>query len=106
MISSVSVTVAIPTYGRDRVLCDTIRHVLALVPPPGEVIVLDQTKEHVPEVARTLETWHHSAAIRWLRLPKPLIPRAMNRGLIEAWGEIVLFVDDDVDLPVGILLSR
>ena len=56
MTSSVSITVAIPTYGRDQVLVDTIRHVLTLVPPPTEVVVLDQTKEHVPEVARTLET--------------------------------------------------
>ena len=55
MTSSVSITVVIPTYGRDRVLVDTIRHVLALVPPPAEVIVLDQTKEHAPEVVRTLE---------------------------------------------------
>ena len=58
MTSSGSITVAILTYGRDQVLVSTIRHVLALDPPPAEVIVLDQTEECVPEVTRTLEEWH------------------------------------------------
>ena len=105
-MSSVSITVAIPTYGRDQVLVDTIRHVLALVPPPAEVIVLDQTKEHIPEVARTLEAWHRSAAIRWLHLSEPLIPRAMNLGLIEATCEIVLFLDDDILPEPGLLQAH
>jgi GT2 family glycosyltransferase len=96
MTSSVFITIAIPTYGRDQVLVDTIRHVLALIPPPAEVIVLDQTEKHVPEVVRTLEALHASAAIRWLRLPVPLIPGAMNRGLLEASHEFVLFLDDDI----------
>src|SRR5262245_7310569 len=104
--SSVSITVAIPTYGRDQVLVDTIRHVLALVPPPAEVIVLDQTKDHASDVVRTLKTWHLSAAIRWLHLPEPLIPRAMNRGLIEARSEIVLFLDDDIRPGPGLLQAH
>ena len=96
MMAPVPITVAIPTYGRDQILVDTIRRVLALVPPAAEVIVLDQTKEHIPEVARTLEAWHRSSAIRWLRLSEPQIPRALNLGLIEATCEIVLFLDDDI----------
>ena len=106
MTSSVSITVAIPTYGRDQVLVDTIRHVLALDPPPAEVIVLDQTKEHVLEVARTLEAWHRSAAIRWLHLPEPLIPGALNRGLIEARHDIVLFLDDDIVPEPGLVKAH
>src|SRR5262245_21063805 len=103
MTSSVLITVAIPTYGRDQVLVDTIRHVLALVPPPAEVIVLDQSKTHLPEVVRTLSDWHRSAVIRWLHLPEPSIPHALNRGLIEATYEIVLFLDDDVIPEPGLL---
>ena len=96
MRTAVSITIAIPTFGRDRVLVETIRHVLALMPPPAEVIVLDQTQKHVPEVFRTLEAWHHSGAIRWLCLSEPLIPGAMNRGLLEASHPFVLFLDDDI----------
>jgi GT2 family glycosyltransferase len=105
MKSSVSITVAIPTYGRDQVLVHTIQHVLALLPPPAEVIILDQTKNHVPEVSRILEGWHRSAAIRWLHLPAPLIPGAMNRGLIEASQQFVLFLDDDI-VPECSLLQK
>jgi GT2 family glycosyltransferase len=101
-----SITIAIPTYGRDRILVDTIRHVLALEPPPAEVIVLDQTKAHLPEVARILSDWHRSAAIRWLLLPEPSIPHALNRGLIEARYEIVLFLDDDVVPEPGLLAAH
>ena len=104
--TSLSVTVAIPTYGRDHVLVDTIRHVLALVPPPAEVIVLDQSKEHIAEVTRTLEGWNRSAAIRWLRLSEPLIPRALNRGLIEARHDIVLFLDDDIVPESGLVKAH
>ena len=105
-MTSSSITVAIPTYGRGQVLVDTVRHVLALTQPPPEVIVLDQTKEHAPEVVRNLEAWHRSGAIRWLQLPEPLIPRAMNRGLIEARGEIVLFLDDDVLPEPGLIQAH
>jgi len=106
MPSTLPITVAIPTYGRDQVLVDTIRHVLALVPPPAQVIVLDQSKEHIPEVVRTLEDWHLSAAIRWIRLSEPSIPGAMNRGLIEAKNEIVLFLDDDILPEPGLLQAH
>ena len=104
-MSSVSITIAIPTYGRDQVLVDTIRRILAFLPPPAEVIILDQTKEHVPEVGRILEAWHRSGAIRWLHLSKPLIPGAMNRGLLEASHQFVLFLDDDI-VPDSDLLQK
>lgn len=95
-MSKASVTVAIPTYGRDQVLTETIRHVFNLTPAPLEIIVLDQTERHIADIAQTLEGWHLSGLIRWIRLSEPLIPRAMNRGLMEAKGNIILFLDDDV----------
>ena len=71
-----------------------------------KIIVLDQTKAHLPEVVRILEAWHRAAAIRWLHLPEPLIPRAMNRGLIEAKNETVLFLDDDILPEPGFLQAH
>ena len=38
------VSVAIPTYRREKVLLDTVRFVQALTPPPAEILVLDQTE--------------------------------------------------------------
>jgi len=105
MMSSVSLTVAIPTYNRDGVLVDTIRRILALVPRAAEIIVLDQTTEHALDVEQALAAWNHSGEIRWLHLSKPLIPGAMNRGLIEASHHFVLFLDDDI-LPSSNLLQK
>jgi GT2 family glycosyltransferase len=43
-----------------------------------------------------LQRLHEAGAIRWLQLPKPSIPHAMNLALMEAANEVVLFLDDDL----------
>lgn len=73
---------AISTYRRDQVLIDTVRDLLALDPPPAEILVLDQTPKHAPDIASVLGDWDAAGHIRWLRLPEPFIPRAINRGLL------------------------
>jgi glycosyltransferase involved in cell wall biosynthesis len=101
-----ALSVAIPTYRRDQVLIDTVRDLLAFDPPPAEILVLDQTPEHAPDVATVLRDWDTAGQIRWLRLPEPSIPRAMNRGLLEARQEIVLFLDDDIIPGLGLVAAH
>ena len=84
MSQAAEVSIIIPTYRRDQVLIDTVRDLLALDPPPAEILVLDQTPAHAPDVASVLREWNAAGHIRWLRLPEPSIPRAMNRGLLDA----------------------
>ena len=93
---SAGVSVVVPTYRRGPVLLDTIKYLLALEPPPLEILVVDQTEAHPPEVAGELERLQNVGRLRCLRLASPSIPRAMNTGLQEARGEVVLFFDDDV----------
>jgi GT2 family glycosyltransferase len=100
------VSVVIVTYGRDRVLVDTVRRVLAEDPPPSELLVVDQTPRHAEEVERSLEEMKDAGAIRWLRLPRPSIPAAMNLGLRHARSEIVLFLDDDVIPAPGLIAAH
>ena len=90
------VSVVIPTYGRERVLLDTVSAVLALEPRPGEVILVDQTPEHLPDTAAQLQAWALAGAIRLIQLEEPSIPRAMNQGLLRSTKPIVLFLDDDL----------
>ena len=90
------ITVAIPTYRRESVLLDTLDYLLALNPAAAEILVLDQTEQHEPATASRLSELHNSERIRWLKLTQPSIPQAMNRGLLEATRDIVLFVDDDI----------
>jgi GT2 family glycosyltransferase len=94
--SAVPLTIAIPTYERGAVLCDTIEYLLKLDPRADEIVIVDQTRAHPPEVATRLEAWARANAIRVIRLDAPSIPRAMNTALAEASNERVLFLDDDI----------
>ncbi len=89
-------TVAIPTYGRDGVLTASIADLLALDPPPWELLIVDQTPRHDADTEARLARWHEEGHIRWLRLERPSITGAMNRALLEAHGDRILFLDDDI----------
>lgn len=99
-----TLSVAIPTYGRDQVLIESVAALLALDPPPFELLVVDQTPRHDPASEERLAAWQEEGRIRWLRLPTPSITGAMNRALQEACGDRVLFLDDDI-LPDSELLT-
>lgn len=90
------ISIIIPTYGREQVLVDTLEALLKLIEPADEIIVVDQTPVHEPEVHRRLEFWSENAAMRWLKQAEPSIPKAMNRGALEARAELLLFLDDDI----------
>src|SRR5207248_2449567 len=47
-IEGLRLAVVIATYGREQVLVDTIRQVLCQEPPPDEILIVDQTREHHP----------------------------------------------------------
>ncbi len=89
-------SIAIATYRREQVLVDTIHLLLALTPAPDEIIVVDQTEEHTEPVRCALERLNAEGSIRWIQLETPSIPKAMNRALLAAKNELVLFLDDDV----------
>jgi GT2 family glycosyltransferase len=91
-----SISIAIPTYRREAVLLSTIDYLLALQPRAAEILLLDQTESHEPDTEARLCRLAESGAIRWLRLPNPSIPAAMNEGLRQARQDIVLFLDDDI----------
>ena len=91
-----AVSVVIPTYGRESVLLDAIDGLGACDPPPSEILVVDQTEHHQAATTAGLDAREARGAIRRIRLAKPSIPEAMNRGLREARGPVVLFVDDDI----------
>jgi len=96
MITARDFTIVIPTYRRESVLLDTIESVLALDPPPREIVVVDQTPRHDSATAERLQDISRSKRIRLIHEPTPNLPRARNIGIHSATGRIVLFLDDDV----------
>lgn len=101
-----SLSIVIPTYGRDEVLTDTIAQLLAQSPPAAEILVVDQTRDHGPPTTDQLESWHSAGAIRWLRLTQASQPLACNVGLRQATESFVLFLDDDIRVGPGFLAAH
>jgi glycosyltransferase involved in cell wall biosynthesis len=93
---AIDLSVVIPTYRRGEMVLTSARELLALHPAPAELLLVDQSESHPPEVQASLEALAGDARVRWLRLPAPSIPKAMNVGLCEARGRAVLFLDDDI----------
>ena len=92
-------SVVIATYRREQVLIDTIEALLPLLVQldgPSELLVIDQSEQHELATTWALQQWHDQGLIRWQRLSQPHLVQAMNRGLLAARGELVLFVDDDI----------
>lgn len=106
MNATPAITIAIPTYRRGPVLIDTIRALLDLDVGAAELLVLDQTPMHPEPVEVSLRTWDAEGRIRWLRLPEPSIPKAMNRALLEARADVVLFLDDDIVPAPGLVAEH
>ncbi|MGL5808027.1 MAG: hormogonium polysaccharide biosynthesis glycosyltransferase HpsN [Xenococcaceae cyanobacterium] len=101
-----SISVIIPTYGREEPLRDSIEDILQQDYPNFEILVVDQTQKHQPEIEAYLEQLKTAAKIRWLRLNWASLPGARNYGVRHANGEIVLFIDDDIKLPAGYLKTH
>jgi GT2 family glycosyltransferase len=100
------VTVVIATYGREEALRDSILDVLKQEYPNFEVLIVDQTAKHQPEIQAYLEEMADAGKIKWLRLDWASLPGARNYAVRRASGEIILFIDDDVQLTSKLLAAH
>lgn len=101
-----NVSIAIPTYNRGPILVETLPKLFALDPAPAEIIVVDQTRELPADIERQLNAWNDEGRIRWIRLPQPSIPGAMNHALRIAAAPVVLFLDDDSEPAIPNLIEE
>lgn len=96
------VSVIIPTYGRAEWLSGTLRSVFRQLPQDAEVIIVEQ---NVPSRFENAE-WTAEISTEQLRhfvVTPPSLPAARNFGIARARGEVVIFVDDDVELAPGFI---
>lgn len=100
------VSVAIPSYGRDAVLTDTIAQLLEQEPAAAEILVVDQTPVHDAESESLLARWHEQGRIRWVRRKEPTQPGALNQALALAAQPFVLMLDDDIRIERGFIAAH
>src|SRR5437867_8239686 len=96
----------IPTLGRSKVLCETIRMLLMQSPQPHEIVVIDQTKTPDEETRQKLAAWEASGCIRYLHQDEPNASLARNNGALAATGDILLFLDDDIVPSRGFIAAH
>ncbi len=102
--SSLDISIVIPSLNRGHVLVDTIPALHALSPRACEVIVVDQTTDHPPDILRRLSELAASGCFVHIYRAERGIPGAMNEGLRRARASRVLFLDDDIS-PEGNLIA-
>ncbi|BAT56484.1 putative glycosyl transferase [Nostoc sp. NIES-3756] len=100
------ITVVIPTYGREEPLRDSIVDVLNQDYPNYEVLVVDQSPTHQPEIQAYLQEVAAAGKIKWFRLNWASLPGARNYAIRRSSGDVILFIDDDVKLKPGFLAAH
>lgn len=91
------VSIIVPTYKRNSRLRETIEYVLRQDYPSFEVLVVDQSEDHDPETVAYLSS--RSGEIRYYHLQEANLPAARNVGISHSRGDIIIFFDDDLDIP-------
>ncbi|NJM96312.1 MAG: glycosyltransferase [Phormidesmis sp. RL_2_1] len=105
-VSNLLISVVIPTYGREAVLVGTLKSVLEQTYPAYEVIVVDQTQQHEAATEAFLAGLVADGKIQMYKVPWASLPAARNHAIERAKGSILLFLDDDVELPEGFLTAH
>lgn len=104
--SDLLISVVIPTYGREAVLCSTIENVLLQTYPAFEVIIVDQSREHEPATIEFLKRVEKQTNVTLYTVDWASLPAARNYAVERSNGDIILFLDDDVELPQGFLAAH
>lgn len=96
------ISVVIPLYNKAQHIAETLSSVLAQSVSPREIIVIDDgSTDGGAHVVRQFET----AGVRLITQTNQGVSAARNRGLEEAAGDYVAFIDaDDLWLPDHLLV--
>ena len=102
-----TVSVIIPAYNEESVIVDTVGAALASGYPKMEIIVIDDgSADRTSELVE--ENFGRDPRVRLISQPNRGKPAALNHGLAEASGEIIVSIDADtlVDPDAVRLLVR
>lgn len=103
-VGSYRVSVVIPTYNRGAILAATLKILLQQDYDNYEIVVVDQSPQCCPEVEHVIAAAPEK--IQYLRLDVPNLPAARNAGVRAATGEVIVFIDDDVEIGADYVRSH
>ncbi len=94
-----NISVVIPTMNRSEDLARLAASLIKQTCLPKEVIIVDQSlNQKTKEIVAKLENEFPEFGWRYFYQQEKSLVRARNRGLKESSGEIISFLDDDVEL--------
>lgn len=106
MTNAVLITVAICTYNRDRFIVACLQALARQTLPPHrfEVLIIDNASTDLTATYATqFIQAHPDLPFRYLYEPSKGLAHARNRGIQEAAGEVILYIDDDAEAQPDLL---
>lgn len=100
------ISVVICTYNRDRFIVSCLEHLAAQSLPDAtfEVIVVDNNStDNTAALVKSFVSEHQTRPFRYVFEEKKGLSNARNRGIDEAKGDIILYLDDDAESEPDLL---
>lgn len=97
------VSVIIPTYNRIDSLRRTFSYLEKSKLKPLEVLIIDQSNADFSTQIQTLCGVEEDLNVIYIHLEKPSLTAARNVGMKMSKGEVLVFMDDDVDVDAETL---
>jgi len=88
-----SVSIIIPTLNRHSVLLNTIKELLKQDNFLNEILIIDQSRKVPLKFFQGIKNYKK---VRYFKIKKCNLPNARNYGIQKAYGEIIIFLDDDI----------
>jgi len=101
------VSIIIPTYNRAKDLLVTLPQVVKYMDENSELIIMDQSDnaEHI-ENMEPLKEILEGVNVKYYHCKMPSVTLAWNTAAKLATGDILLFLDDDIDIDFDILAAH
>lgn len=98
------VTVIIPTYNRLKDILQTLPEITKFLDSSSELIIFDQSNSYNPEDnIDKLKDLLLNVNSRYFHCDTPSLPLAWNTAASLAKGNIILFLDDDINIDSNII---
>ena len=101
------ISVIIPTMNRPNSLDKTLRTMAEACDIPQEIIVVDQSGDEITrnENCKVLNSYECIPSKIYIYQQIPSSTKARNNGLTRASNDIVVFSDDDVEVPIDVFTN-